>query len=117
MAAPLQYEAVGTANAGNVHLKVLVTGAAGFIGMHVAERLLARGDHVLGLDNLNDYYAVSLKQARLARLAPNRGFQFVNLDAADRGDVPDLFERQRPGRAVHLAAPARLCRSLADPPR
>src|SRR6266496_94463 len=115
MAAPLQYEAVSTANAGNVHLKVLVTGAAGFIGMHVAERLLARGDHVLGLDNLNDYYDVSLKQARLARLAPNRGFQFVKLDVADRGGIADLFERERPERVVHLAAQAGVRYSLKNP--
>src|SRR6266581_861117 len=115
MAAPLQYEAVSTANAGNVHLKVLVTGAAGFIGMHVAERLLARGDRVLGLDNLNDYYDVSLKQARLARLAPNRGFQFVKLDVADRGGIADLFERERPERVVHLAAQAGVRYSLKNP--
>src|SRR3989442_8340636 len=106
MAAPLQYEAVSTANAGNVHLKVLVTGAAGFIGMHVAERLLARGDHVLGLDNLNDYYDVSLKRARLARLAPNPGFRFLKPDVADRGGIADLFERRPPEPDLHLSAHA-----------
>src|SRR5712691_751514 len=115
MAAPLQYEAVSTANAGNVHLKVLVTGAAGFIGMHVAERLLARGDHVLGLDNLNDYYDVSLKRARLARLAPNPGFRFVKLDVADRGGIADLFARERPERVVHRAAQAGVRYSLKNP--
>src|SRR5229473_3834782 len=83
--------------------------------MHVAERLLARGDHVLGLDNLNDYYDVSLKQARLARLAPNRGFQFVKLDVADRGGIADLFERERPERVVHLAAQAGVRYSLKNP--
>src|SRR6266702_1326455 len=102
-------------NAGNGHLKILVTGAAGFIGMHVAERLLARGDHVLGLDNLNDYYDVSLKQARLARLAPNRGFQFVKLDVADRSGIADLFARERPERVVHLAAQAGVRYSLKNP--
>src|SRR2546426_10580329 len=106
MAAPLQYEAVSTANAGNVHLKVLVTGAAGFIGMHVAERLLARGDDVLGLDNLNDYYDVSLKQARLARLAGNERFRFVKADVADRARIEDMFEREAPDRVIHLAAQA-----------
>jgi UDP-glucuronate 4-epimerase len=96
-------------------LKILVTGAAGFIGMHVAERLLARGDHVLGLDNLNDYYDVSLKQARLARLAPNPGFRFVKLDVADRGGIADLFARERPERVVHLAAQAGVRYSLKNP--
>src|SRR6266702_6285499 len=102
-------------NAGNGHLKILVTGAAGFIGMHVAERLLARGDHVLGLDNLNDYYDVSLKQARLARLAPNPGFRFVKLDVADRSGIADLFARERPERVVHLAAQAGVSYSLKNP--
>src|SRR2546428_6828538 len=115
MAAPLQYEAVSTANAGNVHLKVLVTGAAGFIGMHVAERLLLRGDNVLGLDNLNDYYDVSLKQARLARLAPNPGFRFVKLDVSDRSGMADFFERERPERVIHLAAQAGVRYSLKNP--
>jgi UDP-glucuronate 4-epimerase len=96
-------------------LKILVTGAAGFIGMHVAERLLARGDHILGLDNLNDYYDVSLKQARLSRLAPNPGFRFVKIDVADRGGMEDLFERERPERVVHLAAQAGVRYSLKNP--
>src|SRR6266581_1259532 len=102
-------------NAGNGHLKILVTGAAGFIGMHVTERLLARRDHVLGLDNLNDYYDVSLKRARLARLAPNPGFRFVKLDVADRGGIADLFARERPERVVHLAAQAGVRYSLKNP--
>ena len=68
-------------------MKVLVTGAAGFIGMHTAERLLARGDEVVGLDNLNDYYDPSLKRARLERLAPHAGFRFVELDVADRAGM------------------------------
>ena len=65
-------------------MKVLVTGAAGFIGSHTALRLLERGDTVVGLDNLNDYYDVNLKLARLARLTPKAGFSFVKLDLADR---------------------------------
>ena len=63
-------------------MKILVTGAAGFIGMHVAQRLLERGDEVVGIDNLNDYYDVKLKQARLERLTSQRGFRFEKLDIA-----------------------------------
>ena len=65
-------------------MKILVTGAAGFIGMHVSQLLLARGDTVVGLDNLNDYYSVQLKRDRLARLTPRAGFSFVHLDVAER---------------------------------
>jgi UDP-glucuronate 4-epimerase len=83
--------------------------------MHVAERLLVRGDKVLGLDNLNDYYDVSLKQARLAQLAPKPGFRFVKLDVADRGGIAGLFERERPDRVVHLAAQAGVRYSLKNP--
>src|SRR5713226_2805897 len=83
--------------------------------MHVAERLLARGDTVLGLDSLNDYYDVSLKQARLARLAPSGAFRFVKLDVADRSGVADLFARERPDRVVHLAAQAGVRYSLKNP--
>ena len=96
-------------------MKVWVTGAAGFIGMHVAERLLARGDDVLGLDNLNDYYDVSLKQARLARLAGNERFRFVKADVADRARIEDMFEREAPDRVIHLAAQAGVRHSLKNP--
>ena len=71
-------------------MKILVTGAAGFIGMHVSQLLLARGDTVVGLDNLNDYYSVQLKRDRLARLTPRAGFSFVHLDVAEREVGADL---------------------------
>ena len=87
-------------------MKVLVTGAAGFIGMHVAERLLARGDAVVGLDNLNDYYDPQLKLSRLARLQVTPGFEFVKADIADRAAIASLFEQGGFGRVVHLAAQA-----------
>jgi UDP-glucuronate 4-epimerase len=96
-------------------VKVLVTGAAGFIGMHVAQALLARGDDVVGLDNLNDYYDVRLKQARLARLTSDAGFRFVKCDVADREAMPRLFESERFDRVVHLAAQAGVRYSLQNP--
>ena len=94
---------------------ILVTGAAGFIGSHVALRLLARGDTVIGLDNLNDYYDVSLKEARLARLTSQPGFRFVKLDVADREGMAAMFSQQRPQRVVHLAAQAGVRYSLQNP--
>lgn len=97
-------------------MKVLVTGAAGFIGYHVAERLLARGDEVIGIDSLNDYYDVRLKQARLDRLMPGAGFRFTRLDVSDREAVGDLV-RAHPDieGVVHLAAQAGVRHSLVDP--
>ncbi|THF63677.1 NAD-dependent epimerase [Pseudothauera nasutitermitis] len=96
-------------------MKVLVTGAAGFIGMHASERLLARGDEVVGLDNLNDYYDPRLKEARLARLAPHAGFRFVRLDVADRAGMERLFAEEGFDRVVHLAAQAGVRYSLQNP--
>ena len=96
-------------------MKILVTGAAGFIGMHTAERLLARGDEVVGLDNLNDYYDVRLKEARLERLKRMPGFSFVRIDIADRDAVPALFAAERFERVVHLAAQAGVRYSLENP--
>jgi UDP-glucuronate 4-epimerase len=96
-------------------LKVLITGAAGFIGMFVAERLLARGDEVIGIDNLNDYYDVALKEARLARLAPNPGFRFVRLDLADRDGMATLFAAEKPDAVINLAAQAGVRYSLKNP--
>jgi UDP-glucuronate 4-epimerase len=96
-------------------MKVLVTGAAGFIGSATARRFLARGDEVVGLDNLNDYYDVKLKKARLARLTPMRGFSFAKLDLADQSGMAALFARERFERVVHLGAQAGVRHSLKDP--
>ena len=96
-------------------MKVLVTGAAGFIGMHVCERLLARGDEVVGVDNLNDYYDVALKEARLARLAPSARFKLSRLDIADRDGIAALFAAERPQRVINLAAQAGVRYSLQNP--
>lgn len=94
---------------------ILVTGAAGFIGFHVAMRLLERGDHVIGLDNLNDYYDVRLKEARLAQLKPRERFTFIKLDLANRQGMKDLFADQSIQRVVHLAAQAGVRYSLVNP--
>ncbi len=94
---------------------ILVTGTAGFIGFHVAMRLLDRGDHVIGLDNINDYYDVRLKEARLAQLKPRERFTFVKLDLANRQGMKDLFGNQPVRRVVHLAAQAGVRYSLVNP--
>lgn len=96
-------------------MKILVTGCAGFIGMHVAERLLARGDEVIGIDNLNDYYDPALKRARLAQLARHAGFRFVTGDIADSVALNALFSQHAPERVVHLAAQAGVRYSLKQP--
>jgi UDP-glucuronate 4-epimerase len=87
-------------------MRVLVTGTAGFIGSHVALKLLERGDEVIGFDNLNDYYDVGLKQARLARFSAHPNYVHVHADLADRGAVEAAFATHRPQRVVHLAAQA-----------
>lgn len=96
-------------------MKILVTGAAGFIGSTTARRFLERGDEVIGLDNLNDYYDVTLKQARLARLQSRPGFRFVKLDLADQSGMTALFAAEKFERVVHLAAQAGVRHSLKDP--
>jgi UDP-glucuronate 4-epimerase len=87
-------------------MKILLTGAAGFIGMTTTLKLLARGDTVVGLDNLNDYYSVQLKRDRLARLTPHPNFRFVQLDVADRPGIEKLFAAGGFDRVIHLAAQA-----------
>jgi UDP-glucuronate 4-epimerase len=96
-------------------MKVLVTGAAGFIGFHTAQLLLDRGDEVVGLDNLNDYYDVSLKQARLDQLLNHPHFRFVKMDLADRVGIAELFTREKFQRVVHLAAQAGVRYSIQNP--
>jgi len=96
-------------------MTVLVTGAAGFIGYHVAEALLRRGETVIGIDNLNDYYDVRLKEARLARLAALPGFRFSKLDLADRDGMAALFAREQPEAVINLAAQAGVRYSLKNP--
>lgn len=96
-------------------MNFLVTGSAGFIGYHVAERLLAAGHQVVGIDNLNDYYDVSLKQARLALLADTPAFQFIKLDLADREGMAALFAEHKFQRVIHLGAQAGVRYSLENP--
>ena len=98
-------------------MKVLVTGAAGFIGMHVARLLLARGDEVVGVDNLNDYYDPDLKAARLAQLHSLERFRFVRADVSDTVAMEGLFASGQFQRVVHLAAQSGVPASLADPLR
>jgi UDP-glucuronate 4-epimerase len=96
-------------------MKVLLTGSAGFIGMHCIERLLARGDTVVGVDNLNDYYEVSLKEARLARIASHENFSFHRVSVEDKDAMASLFAAEKPDRVIHLAAQAGVRYSLENP--
>lgn len=96
-------------------MKILVTGAAGFIGMHTALRLLERGDEVVGIDNLNDYYDVSLKEARLAQLKDKPGFRFIKMDIADRTAIAQLFADEKFEKVIHLAAQAGVRYSITNP--
>ncbi|HXZ53997.1 MAG TPA: NAD-dependent epimerase [Burkholderiales bacterium] len=96
-------------------MKVLVTGAAGFIGSTLAHRLLDRGDQVVGIDNLNDYYDVRLKEARLDRLRPRAGFAFQKLDIVERGAMAELFSAGKFDAVAHLAAQAGVRYSIENP--
>jgi UDP-glucuronate 4-epimerase len=96
-------------------MKILVTGAAGFIGFHTAVRLLERGDEVVGLDNLNDYYDPAIKLSRLEILGKSSGFNFVKIDLADREGIPPVFKRERFDRVVHLGAQAGVRYSVQNP--
>jgi len=96
-------------------MKILVTGAAGFIGFHTARALLDRGDEVVGLDNLNDYYDVNLKKARIATLEDRSNWRFVKLDLIDRQGMADLFAGERFDRVVHLGAQAGVRYSIENP--
>ncbi len=94
---------------------VLVTGTAGFIGSHVAHKLLDRGDRVIGLDNLSDYYDVNLKKARLARLTEREDYEHVQADLVDRQAIEALFEKHQPSRVIHLAAQAGVRYAATNP--
>ncbi|HEY9202199.1 MAG TPA: NAD-dependent epimerase [Gammaproteobacteria bacterium] len=96
-------------------MKILVTGAAGFIGMHLAKRLLERGDEVVGIDNLNDYYSVQLKHDRLKQLDGFENFRFIEMDIADREAMAKLFKDEKFNRVMNLAAQAGVRYSLQNP--
>lgn len=96
-------------------MKILVTGTAGFIGSHVASRLLARGDQVIGIDNLSDYYDVELKKARLARFADHPNYTHVTADLADRAAIESVFAIHKPRRVINLAAQAGVRYAAVNP--
>lgn len=96
-------------------MKILITGTAGFIGSTLALRLLERGDEVIGIDNLNDYYDVNLKKARLTRVAAHKGFTDIRISLEDRDGINDAFKKHRPDRVVNLAAQAGVRYSLENP--
>jgi UDP-glucuronate 4-epimerase len=96
-------------------MTIMITGVAGFIGFHAAKALLARGDTIVGIDNLNDYYDVALKQARLDEIAPHKNFGFVRADLHDRDSIAKLFAARKPTHVLHLAAQAGVRYSLEHP--
>ena len=99
----------------NIKMKVLVTGSAGFIGNNLSQRLLKRGDEVIGIDNLNDYYDVTLKEARLAKIIDHANFTEARINLEDRDAVAELFKKHKPDRVVNLAAQAGVRYSLENP--
>lgn len=96
-------------------MKILVTGVAGFIGIHSAKKLLDDGHEIIGIDNLNDYYDITLKEDRLKLLEGYRNFRFLKLDIKDQKDVADLFKKESPQRVLHLAAQAGVRYSIQNP--
>ncbi len=96
-------------------MKIIVTGAAGFIGAGVSSALLNRGDSVIGIDNLNEYYDIKLKQDRLSLLTPDKNFKFIKADISDKDQISGIFEKNHPQRVVHLAAQAGVRYSLVNP--
>src|ERR1700690_985468 len=96
-------------------MKILLTGAAGFIGMHVAQILLRRGEDVIGIDNLNDYYDPKLKLARVEQLKPHANFHFEKVDISDRMAMEELFAKQHFKRVINLAAQPGVRYSLKNP--
>lgn len=96
-------------------MKIIVTGAAGFIGAGVSSALLNRGDSVIGIDNLNEYYDIKLKQDRLSLLTPDKNFKFIKADISDKDQISEIFEKNHPQRVVHLAAQAGVRYSLVNP--
>jgi UDP-glucuronate 4-epimerase len=96
-------------------MKILVTGVAGFIGMHSAKKLLDDGHEIIGIDNLNDYYDVTLKEDRLKTLEDYKNFKFLKLDIKDQKDMLDLFKKESPQRVLHLAAQAGVRYSIENP--
>ena len=96
-------------------MKILVTGVAGFIGMHSAKKILDGGHEIIGIDNLNDYYDVTLKEDRLKTLEGYKNFKFLKLDIKDQKDVLDLFKKESPERVLHLAAQAGVRYSIQNP--
>ena len=96
-------------------MRILVTGAAGFIGAHTAKALLARGDEVVGIDNFNPYYDLALKRARLDELENNPRFEFQSIDLVEKKSLNDLYTRVKPDRIIHLAAQPGVRYSLENP--
>ncbi|MEE9413012.1 MAG: GDP-mannose 4,6-dehydratase, partial [Methylococcales bacterium] len=96
-------------------MKILVTGTAGFIGNHVALKLLERGDEVIGIDNINDYYDINLKLARLQRLQNHPSYTELRFNLKDRDNIPAAFAKHKPQRVIHLAAQAGVRYSIENP--